>query len=407
MTAIKKRILFLAEGATMAHLVRLLSLADTLDTSRYDLHFYAPARFSEHLRGKNYATGTLPTMPGEQFLSNIAHGSPAFPTSVLRDYIQFDRELFRRLQPNLVIGDMRLSLPMSARLENTPFAVMINAYWSPFAKRRSILPELPLTRFVPPRFLSGIYKATESTVYSLHIGQMNRLRKEFGIAALPLDFRDLYTDGDYVLYADVPEFVPTAGLPAGHSYVGICPWAPLATRPDWWKRMLDDQKPKVFVSLGSSGPLKVLPALLRSLEKLPVSVIISTSGRATPGITREMYSADLLPFTETARLSAVVVSHGGSGGLYPAMAAGTPVLGIPSNADQHLSTAVLEENGAGLGVRVEEASEKRLSSALRKLLFDPKYATSAREWAEIFARYDSGLLFQKFLNGIFKETGAV
>ena len=33
-------------------------------------------------------------------------------------------------------------------------------------------------------------------------------------------------------------------------------------------------------------------------------------------------------FTETAELSVVVVSHGGSGGLYPAMAAGTPVLGI-------------------------------------------------------------------------------
>ena len=407
MTATKKRVVFLAEGATMAHFVRLLSLADTLDTTRYDLHFYAPARFAEHLRGKQYTTGTLFTMPGEQFLSNIAHGSPAFPTAVLRDYVQFDRELLRRLKPNLVIGDMRLSLPISARLENTPFAVMINAYWSPFAKRRSILPELPLTRFVPPRILSGIYKATESTVYSLHIGQMNRLRKEFGIAALPLDFRDLYTDGDYVLYADVPEFVPTAGLPASHCYVGICPWAPLAARPDWWSRMLDDPKPKVFISLGSSGPLKVLPALLRALAKLPVSIVISTSGRATPGITREMYSADLLPFTETAQLSAVVVSHGGSGGLYPAMAAGTPVLGIPSNADQHLSTAVLEENGAGLGVRVEEASEKRLSSALRKLLFDPNYATAARGWAEIFARYDSGLLFQKFLNGIFKLTEAL
>ena len=50
---------------------------------------------------------------------------------------------------------------------------------------------------------------------------------------------------------------------------------------------------------------------------------------------------------------------------------------------------------------MEEASEKRLFAALQKLLFDPKYATSARHWAEVFARYDSGAMFEKFLNEIF------
>jgi UDP:flavonoid glycosyltransferase YjiC (YdhE family) len=84
------------------------------------------------------------------------------------------------------------------------------------------------------------------------------------------------------------------------------------------------------------------------------------------------------------------------------MSAGKPVLGIPSNADQHLSTAVLEENGAGLGLRVEEASEKRLSSALEKLLFDRRYEQAARQWAAVYARYDSGTMFRKFLTQVFK-----
>jgi UDP:flavonoid glycosyltransferase YjiC (YdhE family) len=343
-------------------------------------------------------------MPGEQFLANIAKGAPAFPTAVLRRYVSHDRELIRSIRPDLVIGDMRLSLPISAHLEATPSAVMINAYWSPYTKRRSILPELPLTRFVPPRLLGGVYRLTESFAYGLHIGLMNSLRKEFGMAPLPPDFRALYTEGNYVLYADIPEFVPAVDLPRHHYYVGICPWMPSAPKPDWWDRMLDDPKPKVFVSLGSSGPLKVLPELLRALGKLPVSVVISTSGRKTPGVTSSMYVADLLPFTETALRSSVVVSHGGSGGLYPAMAAGTPVLGIPSNADQHLSTAVLEENGAGLGVRVEEASEKRLFRAFEKLLFDPKYATAARQWAEVYARYDSGAMFARFLREALENT---
>ena len=109
------------------------------------------------------------------------------------------------------------------------------------------------------------------------------------------------------------------------------------------------------------------------------------------------YVGGLLPFRETAAAAAVVVSHGGSGGLYPAIAAGTPVLGIPSNADQQLSTAFLKASGAGLGVRVEEASERRLRRAIDLLIDDPRFRESAQHWKSIYARYDSGALFQASL----------
>src|SRR5271169_1448736 len=113
----RRRILFLAEGATMAHFVRPLALADALDTSRYDIHFYAPSRFSGYLKDKPFTIGELRTMPGEQFLANTGKGAPVFPADVIRGYVKQDRELIGRIKPNLVIGDMRLSLPISARLE--------------------------------------------------------------------------------------------------------------------------------------------------------------------------------------------------------------------------------------------------------------------------------------------------
>jgi UDP:flavonoid glycosyltransferase YjiC (YdhE family) len=394
----RRRILFLAEGATMAHFVRPLTLADALDPSRYDVHFYAPARFSRYLKDKSFAIGELRSMPGEQFLENLARGAPAFPAEVIREYVKQDRELIGSIAPDLVIGDMRLSLPISARLEGALSAVMINAYWSPYTKRRSILPSLPLTRVVPPRLLGAVYRLAEPLAYAVHVGEMNRVRKEFGIPALPADLREMYTEGSYVLYPDIPEFVPACNLPANHRYVGICQWTPPSAKPDWWDRMCVDPKPKVFVSLGSSGPLRAVPALLKALSKLPVTVLIATSGRPIPNLGPHVYVADLLPFSETAGQASVVVSHGGSGGLYPAIAAGTPVLGIPSNADQHLSTAVLEESGAGLGVRVEEASQDRLLRALERLLFDPQYRAAAKRWAAVFDRYESGALFRKFID---------
>jgi len=54
----RKRILFLAEGATMAHFVRPVALADSLAPyqDEYDIHLYAPSRFAPDL-ADNLANG--------------------------------------------------------------------------------------------------------------------------------------------------------------------------------------------------------------------------------------------------------------------------------------------------------------------------------------------------------------
>lgn len=393
----RKRILFLAEGATMAHFVRPLVLADALDPARYEIFFSAPSRFSPYLLNKPFVTGELATMPGEQFLTNLSKGALLFPQDVVRRYVKEDRELISRVKPDLVVGDLRPSLTISSSLENTACAAIANAYWSPYAKRRSIIPALPFTWVVPPRLLYPLYKLAEPLVHAFHVGKLNTIRKEFGLPSLPLDARAMMTDGTYVLYADVPEFVTTHNLPANHHYLGICQWNPPVPKPDWWARMSADPKPKVFVALGSSGSLCVLPALLKALSRLPVSLVISTSGRPMPPAPPGTYIAELLPLMETAEKSSVVVCNGGSTGCYPALASGTPVLGIPGNADQQTCTAVVEEQGAGLGVRVEEASEKRLFQSLEELLFRPQYRDAAQTWGTVFRRYDSGALFRSFV----------
>lgn len=149
------------------------------------------------------------------------------------------------------------------------------------------------------------------------------------------DLRRIYTAGDLVLYPDVPEFVGLTGAPEHHHFIGTCAWSAHAPKPHWWNDLMASSQPKVFVSLGSSGPIKALPAVLEALSRLPVSVILSTSGRAVGTIPSNVYLADLLPYEETASRAAVVISHGGTGGVYPALSARTPMLAVPSNIDMH------------------------------------------------------------------------
>jgi len=386
----------------MAHFVRPLALADGVDAGKYEVHFYAPARLGGHLKGRAFETGVIETMPGEEFLRNLAKARPMFPAEVIRRYVAEDRGIIQRVKPDLVIGDMRPSLAISCALEKVPSAAMMNGYWSPYNTfRPEIFPELGwVTRVFGPGRFGWIYRKLEPGAIKRIVAPTNVVRVENGLPPLPADLRALYNAADYVLYPDIPEFVETAGLPETHQYVGICEWTPETTKPEWWGKMVADPKRKVFVSLGSSGPLRVLPGLLRALGRLPVSVVVASSGREMPAMGAGVYVAKLLPFTETAELSAVVVSHGGSGGLYPAMAAGTPVLGIPSNGDQHMSTAFLEHAGAGLGVRVEEATEGRLFAALERLLNEKGFGERARYWKGVYGRYESGRMFAGFLGSV-------
>src|SRR5215470_17923932 len=103
LNATRKRILFLAEGATMAHFVRPLALAEALDPEIYDVYFYAPARFSRFLLDRRFTVGELDSIPGEQFLARLAKGAPLFSADVLQRYVLEERDLIRRIRPALIV----------------------------------------------------------------------------------------------------------------------------------------------------------------------------------------------------------------------------------------------------------------------------------------------------------------
>ena len=398
----RRRILFLAEGATMTHFVRPLVLADSLNADQYEIFFRTPSRYHRFLKDKPFHVGDLQAIDPAVFLKLMSRGKRLYSANVLRSSVADDLRLLRQYRPDLVIGDFRLSLAISASIEPTPFATVFSAYWSRFARQEMIMPETPLSRRISPALLAHIFRLLCPAILRYHAKPINQVRQEFHLPPIPGDIRDIYMCGDLVFYPDVPEFIPTTGAPSCHHYIGPCLWTLPAQRPDWWDAMVRDPSPKVFVSMGSSGSHEVLPNLYRALEALPVKVVLATSGRQVPA-PPDAYVADLLPFEETARQARVVVSHGGISALYPSLAVGVPSLGIPSNPDAHLSAALLERSGAGLRVRSEWATPERLREALEALLNNPSYRKAASAWPAMLARSDTRRLFPEILRRFFSE----
>jgi UDP:flavonoid glycosyltransferase YjiC (YdhE family) len=396
----RTRVLFVAEAMTLCHVSRPLVLASALDPGEYDTHVACSARYHRLYAGVSATLHDLQSVPSEQAVESMARGKPLFSEETLRRYVEEDLAILGAVTPDVVVGDMRLSLAVSARRAGIPYVAIFNAYWSPYARQRFVVPQLPLTRRLGPALANLLFRAVRPVAMGLHCRPLNRVRKAYGQRSLGWDLRRVYTEADLVLYPDVPELVPTCDLPPSHHYLGPILWSVPGDLPAWWSS-LPMERPVVSVSLGSSGQASLLQNVLDALADLPVTVLAGTSGRFTPSrVPPNAFVAEFLPGREASARASLLISHGGSAPAYVALAAGTPVLGIPSNMDQFLTMDYIQAKGAGKIVRAEYATVERIRKAADELLNTPSYRNAAGTLAQVFAEYAASERFKAVLSHI-------
>lgn len=386
----RKKILFVAEAVTLAHVGRPLALARALDRQRYDVHFACAPGYELFLKGSDLSTWRLDSIASAQFLAALAKGKPVYDAATLARYVQDDMRLLQAVRPAVVIGDFRLSLSVSARLARVPYVGVINAYWSPYVRQSYRVPAIALSRLLPIPLAERLFKLVRPAAFALHSLPLNRVRHAHHLPSLGYDLRRVYTDADHVLYADTPEMFPARRLPVTHSYLGPVIWSPPTALPSWWDG-LPHVRDIVYVTLGSSGQGTLLPRVLRALAPLPLTVIAATAGTVEPGLLPEnAHVASYLPGEQAARRARLVICNGGSPTSQQALAAGVPVLGIAGNLDQYLNMDGVLRTGAGALVRSDRLTEDRLRASALRLLESTAAQEAARQVAQQFQRYDAG-----------------
>jgi UDP:flavonoid glycosyltransferase YjiC (YdhE family) len=392
-----KRVLFVAEAVTLAQVVRLVTLARALDRARYEVHF-ASARFDPLVfDGTAFTRHSIWSLSPALIDARVARGQRLYGRRTLARYVAEERALIRAVRPSLVVGDLRLSLPISAPLEHVPHAALINAYWSPHAERRRFpLPDHPIVRLLGVARAERSFERALPFVFRHFARPINALRRANGLAEIgPLP--EVLTHGDHTLFPDVPSLVPTRGLPPRQRYLGYVPWAPAGPLPAWWCR-LDAARPTVYVTLGSSGRVQRLPVIVEAAASLGCQVLVATAGRARLGaLPPHVYIADFLPGDVAARRASVVVSNGGSTTGYQALAEGRPVLGLAFNMDQYLATQSIAQAGAGLLLRAGSVDAPAAAAALSRLLTEGSFARCAERIGAEMKAWDARASFASFV----------
>jgi UDP:flavonoid glycosyltransferase YjiC (YdhE family)/GT2 family glycosyltransferase len=397
----RRRLLFVAEAVTLAHVARAVALAQSLDRTRYEIHLAGDPRYRSLFEGLSFPVHRIQSIGSGQFQHRLMTGCPLYTVSELRGYVKEDLRLIAAVDPSVVVGDFRLSLSVSARAAGVPYMTLTNAHWSPYARPRVLVPELTLTERFGPRVGQALFSLIRPLVFAQHAIALNKVRREYGLSSVGHSLSWIFTEADHTLYADLPELVPTFNLPPHHYYLGPVLWSADA-RPPWWDDVPDDM-PLAYVTLGSSGRIDLLPNVLHALEAIGIGAIVSTAGRRFTGrIPRNAWISDYIPGSQAAARADFVVCNGGSASVYQAIGAGAPVLGIPSNLDQYLMMHYVKQSGVGEMVRAGQASNVAVADAVRQLLSDTRYKTRVEPLKHAMSSGRAAVRFTALLDRLWK-----
>jgi UDP:flavonoid glycosyltransferase YjiC (YdhE family) len=397
---VKTRILFVSENVTLAQVVRLATLGRGLESSKYEVHF-AASEFPELVfAGTRFVRHEIETLSAVHAEQALRAGRRLYDKARLLRYIAAEIQLIRAVRPDLVVGDFRWSVPTSAELCGVPAAVLINAYWSPFAPReRFPVPDHPIVGFLGEALTEQYFPQAIPRVFQHFAAPLNTARKQHGLAPVG-SLLEVLTHGDYTLYPDDPWLTPLHQAPSSHQFIGPVLWQPDVCDDGLPLHEAKGARPIVYVTLGSSGAAELLPMIIDVLGRLPVTAIVATAGRGRlPELPANVVARAFVRGADVARRSRLVISNGGSTTGYQALSQGTPVLGLPSNFDQYLATEVIVRAGAGRCVKARRANPDALRSTIVGMLEDGDLHAAAGRVAARFAEHDCLSAFRAFVAG--------
>lgn len=390
------KILFIAENITLAQVTRLKVLAKSLNPDQFEVHFACSAFDEKIFSDCNFKKWPIKTVDKEYVIKSLKRGLRLYTERIIEAYVNEELALFDKVKPDVIVGDFRLSLTISAPFAKIPLVNLINAYWSPYAIRDSFpIPEHPVVKWLGYEMASKYFPRIQPYAFYFFTLPFNRIRKKYGLSEIP-GMLELLTFGDATIYPDCPETVTLTEVPKGHSFIGPVIWS-----PEEVVKVEKQDKPLIYATLGSSGAVEKLPVLIAALKKLPVRAMIATGGRAKEyTINENITLKSFLPGTPLSKISDLVVSNGGSSTGYQALEQGTPVLGIPSNIDQHLATQIIDNTRAGLSIRSDQIKEEKLVNAISRILEDSTFRNNAEIIKRRFCKTDPAKEFKKVVGSI-------
>lgn len=141
--------------------------------------------------------------------------------------------------------------------------------------------------------------------------------------------------------------------------------------------------PTVYVTLGTvfNEALTTFRTILEGLKDQAINVIVTVGKGGDPAALgsypSHVHVERYLPQTQLFARCDAVVSHGGSGTMLSALAAGLSLLSLPQGADQFRNAERCRNAGVGKALWPQEVSVEAVQRDVRALLDEPGFRAAA------------------------------
>lgn len=390
-----KKVLFISESVSLAHVIRPYKLAEQIEND-FEIYFACSKDFRHLLIEKDWKFYSINTLSNVKFTRRLKLGMSLFSKDELRNKVKEDINLITTIKPDLIVGDLRFSLTISARIMNIPFITITNAHWSPHLNiEKYPLPDLLISKIVGLKFTTWIYNKIQKFAFYTQARNLNKLRLEYKLMPYKSTFEQ-QTDSDITCFADLPEVIPLKKLDAHQFFLGPILWSPNVTLPIWWNEI--QKKKYIYITPGTTGDIKDITKILELVESKGLITVLATAGKFKMNeIKNKRYVAEFLPGELMAKLSQLVICNGGSATVYQSISANTPVIGLCSNMDQFLTMMHIENYGAGIHLRSSNLKMNELSDSIDKILTNNHYKEKAIALSNSISSLSNENIFKKIV----------
>ncbi len=388
----KRRIALFADGGFLAHTTRVLEVGRALSRNYgHEVHFCSTGSYARLLREAGFPVHPVYTVDREVTLKLVRRAGLCdlrWWRDVADRSVRSDMEAIAQIQPDLVVGDLRMSLATSARAAQVPYVALTNAAWtSRFAEQIQVPEGHVSEKLFGRRIAQAMFPTFQKLLIWYWARGFDGVRKR--LALPPLGSLHDLIEGDITLLADLPEYFPVSQAPASFRYIGPIRFREALPRPIWLGRLAKD-RPTLYFTMGSSGDANFFAEAVRVFGGTNYQVLITTAGMKaqTFGKYDNVFVEELADGDSLMAASHVTITHGGNGTIYQALGQGVPVIGIPTMFDQEINLQRVEALGAGLRLTMRDCRGERLRSAVETILNNPGYNDAARWLQRRIAAFD-------------------
>lgn len=392
-----RKILVMPEGSALSHTSRTLEMAKALRQMGHNVLFAGGGKYMNLAQEAGFPVSPIKATDLGKLLAYLKKGRANLHSyQELKRLFEEDLGLFKKIKPELVLGDYRPSLGISCEAAELPLAAIVNAAWTNYSAVKAGV--------VEHSTISGIVRKTIGTQIGTKLADYfglpewikrivlfidshpyRKLRRKMGLSPCRNFWEAL--EGDLNLLPDIPEYAPTNGLPPNFYYVGPIIWEPEMEPPAWLNSLKPD-RPTLYFTMGSTGNARLFQEAIRLFGNNGYQCLVTTGGMAKiKNVPENFFVTDFAPGSKLMEKSDLVVCHGGNGTIYQAISQGIPIIGIPSIAVQELEMQRVVS--LGIGIRLSELRFKppHLASAVEEVLGHSRYRERAQEFKKTIANY--------------------